>query len=84
LAAWMGLGNSFYAQGDLSSAAAAFRQAHQLHPASGLPLNNLSQVLWEQGEKEQALQAIRNAIELGGPFTPVFEKTLQDFQQNRE
>ena len=84
LAAWMGLGNSFYAQGDLSSAAAAFRQAHQLHPANGMPLNNLSQVLWEQGEKEQALQAIRNAIELGGPFTPVFEETLEGFQQNSE
>ena len=84
LAAWMGLGNSFYAQGDLPSAAAAFKQAFKLHPLNGMPLNNLSQVLWEQGEKEQALQTISFAIELGGPFKPVFEETLQGFQQNRE
>jgi tetratricopeptide (TPR) repeat protein len=84
LAAWMGLGNSFYAQGDLSSAAAAFKQAFKLHPSNGMPLNNLSQVLWEQGEKEQAFQTISFAIELGGPFKPVFEETLQGFQQNRE
>jgi tetratricopeptide (TPR) repeat protein len=84
LAAWMGLGNSFYAQGDLSSAAAAFKQAYKLHPSNGMPLNNLSQVLWEQGQKEQALQAIRDAIELGGPFKPAFEETLEGFQQQRE
>ena len=80
----MGLGNSFYAQGDLSSAAAAFKQAYKLHPSNGMPLNNLSQVLWEQGQKEQALQAIRDAIELGGPFKPAFEETLEGFQQQRE
>jgi Flp pilus assembly protein TadD len=78
----MGLGNSFYAQGDLSSAARAFNQTMQLYPSNGMPINNLAQVLWEQGKKEQAMQAIRHAIELGGPFKYVFEETLQDFEQN--
>jgi tetratricopeptide (TPR) repeat protein len=82
LSAWMGLGNSFYAQGDLSSAARAFNQTMQLYPSNGMPINNLAQVLWEQGKKEQAMQAIRHAIELGGPFKYVFEETLQDFEQN--
>lgn len=81
LSAWMGLGNSFYAQGDLSSAASAFKQAIQLYPSNGMPMNNLAQVLWEQGKKKQALETVRRAIELGGPFKFVFEETLQAFEQ---
>ena len=84
LSAWMGLGNSFYAQGELSSAAGAYNQAMQLHPANGMPLNNLAQVLWEQGKKEEALQKIRHAIELDGPYKSVFEKTLHDFEQSEK
>jgi tetratricopeptide (TPR) repeat protein len=84
LSAWMGLGNSFYAQGDLLSAANAFNQAMQLYPSNGMPMNNLAQVFWEQGKKEQAIQVIRHAIELGGPFKYVFEETLHNFEQNEE
>jgi tetratricopeptide (TPR) repeat protein len=84
LSAWMGLGNSFYAQGDLSSAADAYNQAMQLHPSNGIPLNNLAQVLWEQGEKKAALEKIRQAIKLGGPYKSVFEETLQDFEQSEK
>jgi tetratricopeptide (TPR) repeat protein len=84
LAAWMGLGNSFYAQGDLSSARDALEQAFKLHPSNGMPLNNLSQVLWEQGEKEQALLAILHAIELGGPLKHVYKETLQSFVQFKQ
>jgi len=49
----------------------------QLYPSNGMPINNLAQVLWEQGKKEQALQAIRHAIELGGPLKSVFEETFR-------
>lgn len=82
LSAWMGLGNSFYAQGDLSSAESAFKQARQLYPSNGMPMNNLAQILWEQGKKEQALEVVRRAIEIGGPFKFVFEETLQAFEQS--
>ncbi len=82
LSAWMGLGNSLYAQGNLSFAANAFEQAIKLYPSNGMPLNNLAQVLWEQGKKEQALRTIHNAINLGGPLKEVFEETLQNFDQN--
>lgn len=82
LSAWMGLGNSFYAEGNLSSAANAFEEAIKLYPSNGMPLNNLAQVLWEQGKKEQALQTILHAINLGGPLKDVFEETLQNFNQN--
>lgn len=81
LSAWMGLGNSFYAQGNLSAAASAFKQAIKLYPQNGMPQNNLAQVLWEQGKKEQALQTIRHAIDLGGPLKDLFEETLQNFEQ---
>jgi tetratricopeptide (TPR) repeat protein len=81
LSAWMGLGNSFYAKGNLSSAASAFEQAIKLYPQNGMPQNNLAQVLWEQGKKEQALQTIRHAIDLGGPLKDLFEETLQNFEQ---
>lgn len=82
LPAWIGLGNSFYAQRNLSEAASAFEQAAKLYPANGVPLNNLAQVLWEQGKKEQALQTIRQAIDLGGPLKEVFEDTLQNLNKN--
>lgn len=82
LSAWMGLGNSLYAQGNLSFAASAFEQAIKLYPSNGMPLNNLAQVLWEQDKKEQALRTIHHAINLGGPLKEVFEETLQNFDQN--
>jgi tetratricopeptide (TPR) repeat protein len=82
--AWMGLGNSFYARRDLSSAAYAFKQAALLNPSQGLPLNNLAQVFWEQGKKEEALQAIRHAIELGGPYRNLFEETLRGFEKGEK
>lgn len=82
LPAWMGLGNSFYAQGNLSSAANAFEQATMIDPENGVPLNNLAQVLWEQGKKEQAMQTIRHAINRGGPLKEVYEDTLQSFNKN--
>jgi tetratricopeptide (TPR) repeat protein len=84
LSAWMGLGNTFYAQGDLPSAASAFQQAAELSPSDGMPMNNLAQVLWAQDKKEQAFQAIRHAIELGGPLLPLFEETLEEFQEGKK
>ena len=84
LSALMGLGNSYYAYGDLSSAARIFKQAVQLHPSDGMPLNNLALVLWEQGKKEQALQTIRRAIALGGSYKDIFEETLHAFEKSIE
>ena len=82
--AWMGLGNSFYEKGDFPAAASAFKQAIKLQPGNGLPLNNLAQVYWDQGKKEEALQTIHHAIDLGGPFKHIFEETLQGFEQGEK
>ena len=77
----MGLGNSSYALGDMTEAEAAFHKATQLHPASGAAFNNLAQILYETGRKQQALQAARRAVDIGGPLLPVFQQTLEMIQQ---
>jgi tetratricopeptide (TPR) repeat protein len=80
LAAGMGLGNSYYALGDLKNSEAAFRRAVALHPGSGAAWNNLADVLLRQGQKSEALHAARRAIALGGPGEDSFQKTLEEIQ----
>jgi hypothetical protein len=83
LGARMGLGNSYYAFGDRASAEAAFSEATRRHPTNGSAFNNLAQVLWEQGKQEDALQAARRAVELGGPLVDVYRKTLEDIETGK-
>jgi tetratricopeptide (TPR) repeat protein len=83
LPAAMGLGNSFYALGDLASAETAFRDAARRHPDSGAAFNNLAQVLFEQGALDAALDAARTAVALGGPLKPTFQETLDAIQRAR-
>ena len=80
LSAMIGLGNVYYAQGDLDSAERVLRGATQSFPDAGVALNNLAQVLWEQGKRAEALQAARSAVSQGGPMVHVFQKTLDDIQ----
>jgi uncharacterized protein YceK len=80
LGARMGLGNSYYAFGDGASAEAAFSEATRRFPTNGSAFNNLAQVLWEQGRQEDALQAARRAVELGGPLVDVYRKTLEEIE----
>jgi tetratricopeptide (TPR) repeat protein len=80
LAAMMGLGNSYYALGDLNGSENAFRQAVALNPDSGAAWNNLADVLLRQGQKSEALDAVLKAIALGGPGKDTFLKTLEEIQ----
>jgi len=80
LAAMMGLGNSYYALGDLKNSEATFRQATEAHPREGAAWNNLADVLLRQGQKSEALDAARKAIALGGPGADIFQKTLEEIQ----
>jgi tetratricopeptide (TPR) repeat protein len=80
LSALMGLGNSYYALGDLTHSELAFRRATEIHPANGAAFNNLADVLWRQGRKAEALDAVRKAIALGGPQRDTFQKTLEEIQ----
>ncbi len=80
LTALMGLGNSYYALGDIKGAERAFRKATELYQQSAPAYNNLAQVLFEQGRKQEALVAAQRAVELGGPLKSMSEKTLQEIQ----
>jgi hypothetical protein len=80
LNARIGLGNSYYALGDLKRAESAFREATELHPDSAAAFNNLAYVLLEQGRRSDALAAAQKAVELGGPMKAESEKTLQEIR----
>jgi len=52
----------------------------RLHPKEGSALNNLAQILFEQGRNQEALEAAKKAVSLGGPLTAVYQKTLEKIQ----
>ena len=83
LIAFMGLGNSLYALGDLPGAEDAFRMAVKNHPEAAEAYNNLAQVLLEQGRKQEALEAAQRAVATGGPMSEVYESTLKEIQSKK-
>ena len=80
LSARMGLGNSYYALGELKKSEAVFKQTIQLHPEEGSAYNNLAQVLMEQGHYPDALAAAKMAVSLGGPLKAVYQETLREIE----
>jgi tetratricopeptide (TPR) repeat protein len=82
-AAHIGLGNSLYAQGELKSAEKVLRKTTVLFPNEGVAFNNLAQVLWEQGKKQEAIKTARQAVTLGGPFVEQYQKTLNEIQSDK-
>jgi tetratricopeptide (TPR) repeat protein len=83
LSAYIGLSNSYYAQGDLQSARGVLQKTTKLFPEEGVAFNNLAQVLWEQGDKQEALRAARQAVKLGGPLVEQYQKTLDEIQTGK-
>jgi tetratricopeptide (TPR) repeat protein len=77
LVAWMGLGNTSHALGDLAGAERAFREAAQRHPESAAALNNLAQVLAERKRYPEAIKAARAAVRLGGRDAAAARQTLE-------
>ncbi len=84
LAAIMGLGNSNYAVEDLKGAESAFRKATYLHPRAGSAYNNLAQVLLEQNRTQEALEAARKAVSLGGSLGDIYQKTLEEIESTAQ
>lgn len=66
LGALMGLGNAFYALGEVEGAEAAFRGAAERHPEAAAAWNNLAVVLGELGRRKEAVAAAKRAVSLGG------------------
>lgn len=83
VAARIGLANSLYAMGDLPAAEAVLREAACLAPNDGVVYNNLAQVLWEQGNVEQAERFARKAVAIGGPHAATFRMTLNEIQTGK-
>jgi tetratricopeptide (TPR) repeat protein len=80
LSARMGLGNSYYAMGELKKSESAFKETIRLHPGEGSAYNNLAQVLMEQGHYREALASARKAVSLGGPLKAVYQETLREIE----
>lgn len=76
--AWMGLGNSAAAQGDMAAAKAAFEQATRLDPARADAWNNLASVRLALGDIAAARSAVARALALGGPHRAIYEQTAAE------
>lgn len=76
-------GNHAYNQGKLDQAEQIFLTATQAHPDSAAAFNNLAQTLSDLGKYEAALKAIRQALEIGGPLTPLMRQTLAEIEQKK-
>jgi len=61
--ALLGLGNAYYARGDLKNAERAYRDLVRNHPNHVIALNNLAQTLADQGCVREAMTVIDAAFE---------------------
>lgn len=78
LAAAVGLANQHHTQGDLPRAAAVLRDAQRRHPRSVIVMNNLAQILSDQGRHSEALAQINQAAADGdSPFAAEVKATRQ-------
>lgn len=64
----IGLANTHYAAGELKEAEAVLRRAHARQPDSAVVLNNLAQILSDQGRNTEAIALADRAVAAGGPF----------------
>ena len=81
--AWLGLGNTAYAEGELDSARIAYQKVLGIEPGDAIALNNLAQVHAELGCYDDALTAIESAlsaVEAGDPIVPYLRQTLEELE----
>lgn len=83
LSAQVGLANALYALKDLAGAEAVLREAAARHPDSVPVLNNLAQVLSDQGRVAEALATLERAAKDAGPYAAALEDTRRAIEQRR-
>jgi Flp pilus assembly protein TadD len=66
--------------GRLAAAEEVLREASRQFPDEGGVFNNLAQVLFERHKQQEALEAARRAVELGGPLVEAYRNTLAEIQ----
>jgi tetratricopeptide (TPR) repeat protein len=79
--ALLGAGNSAYTLHQLDAAAQAYRAATQAYPQDGDAWNNLAQVLLDQGQHRQALEAVQRAVSVGGSRVALYRTLEQEIRQ---
>ena len=83
LAAGIGLGNAFYALGDLENAERALTDALRQHPDSVIVMNNLAQTLSDRGRNEEALALIER-VPADGAYSDAVASTRALIRQRLE
>ena len=74
--AWLGVGNAYYAQGNLDSAESAYKRLLSMDSDHLVALNNLSQVQIDRGCFEDASATLDAALSVADTNTPLY-KTIQ-------
>jgi tetratricopeptide (TPR) repeat protein len=78
--AHIGLGNCYYAMGNIKEAEVIFRGITVRFPNKGPGFNNLAQVLSDQGKLDEAMNYINKAMGIEGPLIEQYQKTLKEIQ----
>lgn len=81
LGAGIGLANAHYALHEIAEAEAVLRRLAERHPESPAVLNNLAQILSDQGRLADALQLIEKATAVQGPFAQAIDETRAQILQ---
>jgi len=81
--AWLGMGNAYYAQGNLASAESAYRRLLSVDSDHLIALNNLSQVQIDRGCFEDASATLDTALSAAKSDTAIF-RTIQDTRREIE
>lgn len=82
--AWLGLGNTSYANGELDAARNAYQMLLEIEPDNVIALNNLAQVYGEQRCHDHALATINTAldsVEIDDPLHSYLRQTLEDIER---
>jgi tetratricopeptide (TPR) repeat protein len=74
--AWLGLGNTRHASGDLAGAEQAFERATQIDPGAADAWNNLALTRLALGRSTAARSAALRAVEIGGPRAARYRESL--------
>jgi tetratricopeptide (TPR) repeat protein len=81
--AWLGMGNSFYAQGNLDSAETAYKRLLSIDSDHLVALNNLSQVQIDRGCFAHASVTLDAALSQANPETTIY-RTIQETRRKIE
>ena len=79
--AGLGLGNAYYADGQLELAQQAYTAVLRVDPHDAIVLNNLAQVLHERGSHSEAAQTIAAALSVADVDSPEHQLILQTQQE---